>query len=105
VQMKAFPYIIAGLILSLSFGTGCASIGARQDQAVAHLYPGIRDDAYYLFHPSQADYPALQWLNVLDLPFSAVADTFMIPVDLSGDPYWWVPQLQPGTILGSWGVK
>jgi len=66
-----------------------------------HLYPGVRDDAYYLVHPSKTDRPFLQWLNVLDLPFSAVADTVMIPVDLSGDPYWWVPQLQPGW-YGTW---
>jgi uncharacterized protein YceK len=85
---------------------GCASITARQDESQneVHLYAGVHDDVYYLFHPGEADYPSLQWLNVVDLPFSTVADTVMIPVDLTGDPYWWVPELQPGS-YGSWTVK
>jgi len=103
--MKKSQQIFAALFLAVLSGAGCASIEARRDQNVAQLYPGVRDDAYHLFHPGQAVHPALQWLNVLDLPFSAVADTVMIPVDWSGDSYWWVPRFEPGTYLGSLGVK
>jgi len=97
--MKTFQHLFAALFLAVLSGTGCASIGARQDQNVAQLYPGVRDDAYYLFHPSQADHAALQWLNLLDLPFSAVADTFMIQVDLSGDPIGGCPSYNQEHLL------
>jgi uncharacterized protein YceK len=91
--------VLAVTVASL-FNCGCASYTARRDQDEVHLYPGVRQDAYYLVHPKEADVPCLQWLNIVDMPFSAIADTVLIPVDLvnlTGDPYAWIPYLDPNS--------
>ena len=72
---------VAALSISLVFLTGCASIAARTQGRATRVYPGVRNDAYYLAHPSKADFPWLQWMNVFDLPFSAVLDTLLLPCD------------------------
>ena len=74
--------------------TGCASVAARTQDRAERVYPGVRDDVYYLAYPSQASYPFLQWLNIFDLPFSLCLDTVCLPVDIcrANNPS---PQLPP----------
>ena len=62
---------------------GCAAVGSKENNGAGKLYAGVCEDSYYLTHPSKADYPALQPLNILDLPFSFVVDTVCLPYDLS----------------------
>ncbi|HEU0009106.1 MAG TPA: YceK/YidQ family lipoprotein [Verrucomicrobiae bacterium] len=71
----------AALSVGLVLLSGCASIAARTQGRATRVYPGVRGDAYYLAHPSKADFPWLQWMNVIDLPFSAVLDTLLWPCD------------------------
>jgi len=71
------------LLLLICFATGCASIGARQRDGAGRPFAGVRDDAHYLAHPSEADLPGLQFMNIFDLPFSAIVDTLLLPYDLS----------------------
>jgi uncharacterized protein YceK len=73
---------LTGLLLLPCFALGCASIGARQRDGAGRPFAGVRDDAHYLAHPSDADKPSLQFLNILDMPFSAVLDTLLLPHDL-----------------------
>ena len=68
--------------LLLVLTSGCAAIGTRASKGAGRPYAGVREDAHYLAHPSEADYPALQPLNVIDMPFSFVVDTLCLPYDL-----------------------
>lgn len=70
-------------LLLLCLHTGCASIGAREQDGAGRSFAGVRNDAHYLAHPSEADQPGLQFMNIFDLPFSAVVDTLLLPYDLS----------------------
>ena len=70
------------LCLLFAFSTGCAAIGARENKGAGVVFAGVRNDVYYLIHPSQADYPFLQPLNLLDMPFSFAIDTICLPYDL-----------------------
>jgi uncharacterized protein YceK len=78
--MRSFT-TTAALSLGIVCLTGCASIAARTQERADRVYPGVRDNAYYLAHPSEADLPFLQWMNIIDLPFSAVLDTLLWPFD------------------------
>jgi uncharacterized protein YceK len=69
------------LLLLIWITTGCASIGSRQRGNVVRPFAGVRDNARYLAHPSEADQPGLQFMNIVDMPFSAIADTIMLPFD------------------------
>ena len=73
------PIFQTVLLLLLS---GCAAISSRVNNGAGRPYAGLRDDAHYLAHPSEADMPFLQPLNLLDMPFSLVVDTFCLPYDL-----------------------
>lgn len=73
------------ILLALCVVTGCASIGARQRDGAGRPFAGVRDDVHYLAHPSEADQPGLQFMNIFDLPFSAVVDTLLLPYDLCVD--------------------
>jgi uncharacterized protein YceK len=74
---------LTGLLLLTCFIAGCASIGTRQRDGAGRPFAGVRDDAHYLAHPSEADQPGLQFMNIFDLPFSALVDTLLLPYDLS----------------------
>jgi uncharacterized protein YceK len=74
---------LTGLLL-LVFATGCAAVGARHRDGAGRPFAGVHADAHYLAHPSEADVPGLQFLNIFDMPFSAVIDTLLLPYDLSG---------------------
>ena len=76
---NAFVLFFALVVLAT---VSCASIAAHSSDSEDRVYPGVRDDFYFLFHPSEADYPQLQWLNIIDLPFSAILDTIFFPFDL-----------------------
>src|ERR1700733_366521 len=54
--------------------SGCAAIGSRKKDGAGRPFMGVRNDAHYLVHPSDADYPALQPLNIIDMPFSFGVD-------------------------------
>lgn len=79
--MKAFRLIPWWVLLFLV--SGCASIGARNRDGAGRPYAGVRDDIHYLMHPQEADKPVLQPFNIVDLPFSFVVDTLLLPYDLS----------------------
>ena len=84
VNKHSLPVLII-LVVGTLF-SGCAAIGVRQGSNVTRPYAGVREDIHYLAHPSEADVPSLQWLNVIDLPFSAVVDTVMLPFDSRSEP-------------------
>ena len=67
--------------LLLMVTSGCAAIGARERDGAGHSFAGVRDDWHYLVHPSEADVPALQPLNIIDVPFSCVVDFVCWPYD------------------------
>lgn len=62
---------------------GCAAIGVREAGTVSGPFAGVRNDAFYLVHPTAADMPAWQAFNLLDLPFSLIIDMACLPGDLS----------------------
>ena len=68
--------------LSLAAASGCAAIGVRENHGAGKPYAGVRAEAHYLANPSEADYPGLQPLGILDMPFSFVVDTVCLPYDL-----------------------
>jgi uncharacterized protein YceK len=78
--MRFIPVISGCLLLVIS--SGCAAIGARESDGAGRSFAGVRDDWHYLVHPSEADYPALQLLNIIDMPFSFVVDFVCWPYDL-----------------------
>jgi len=88
--MRRFtPLIIVCFALS-----GCGSLAYRTNQPAyvrPGLYPGVRLDAHVLSQDSQGsgDWSPV-WLNemvklcsLLDMPFSFLVDTLLIPFDLS----------------------
>ena len=82
--MKPLASIAVCLSCVLIAGSGCASIAAHnKEPRNARAYPGVRDDAYFLTHPHEADMPVIQWLCIFDLPFSALIDTILLPGDLA----------------------
>jgi uncharacterized protein YceK len=68
---------LAGLIVFL---TGCGSIGARWSGR-REPYAGVKVnmDTIRNYHTEG------ELIAIADLPFSAIADTFLLPYDLSGD--------------------
>ncbi|NBR84830.1 MAG: YceK/YidQ family lipoprotein [Proteobacteria bacterium] len=71
---------VGACLLSL---TGCAAIGMRTNGSAPEPYAGVKGNAHYLANPQLADKPSLQFMNILDLPFSAALDTVLLPFDLS----------------------
>jgi uncharacterized protein YceK len=69
--------------MSVAIVSSCAAIGARDRDSAGKQFAGVREDAYYLAHPSEADVPALQPLNLIDMPFSFVVDFVCWPHDLA----------------------
>lgn len=72
---------IIAVILVTGLLTGCGSIISRTVSGQGHgnqYYPGVqwamRDSAW-------------RYLTVLDLPFSLVFDTLLLPIDASHGPY------------------
>ena len=61
---------------------GCAATGTRVAKGAGRPYAGVCEDGYYLTHPDEADHPALQSFNIIDMPFSFLVDTACLPYDL-----------------------
>ena len=78
IYMTCFRAIACCLLVVTA--SGCAAIGARENDGAGHYFAGVSDDCYYFAHPAEADYPELQPLNLVNLPFS-------FAVDLVGWPY------------------
>ena len=69
---------LVGLVVILL--TGCGSIGARW-QGNREPYAGVKlnMDTVKNYHTEG------ELISAIDLPFSAILDTFLLPYDLSGD--------------------
>ena len=69
---------LAGLLVLLT--VGCGSIGARW-QGNREPYAGVKlnVDTMKNYHTEG------ELVSVIDIPFSAILDTFLLPYDLSGD--------------------
>lgn len=80
--MRIVALRTVALCLLVLIASGCAAIGTRVSKGGGRPYAGVREDAYYLANPSEADHPALQPLNIVDMPFSFVVDTLCLPYDL-----------------------
>ena len=80
MRMSSIRFLTLCLLAVVA--SGCAAIGTRVSKGGGRPYAGVSEDAHYLAHPSEADHPALQPLNVLDMPFSFVVDTLCLPYDL-----------------------
>jgi uncharacterized protein YceK len=77
-------YILVSLIPILCFSlTGCASIGARCELYGSppndQLYPGTRFDWKQVSDSLGGEHFAMFWF--IDLPFSFILDTIMLPFD------------------------
>jgi uncharacterized protein YceK len=78
--------ILGILLLAITAGfTGCGTLHARvNQQAVVYpaIYPGVRQDWVDMRAPkSDTTGSGTRTLAALDLPFSAFADTFLLPLD------------------------
>ena len=76
--MKSFVPKV-GLLLVTVFFVGCSSLTSRNVQNQGRAYPGVRNLSE---NYSEADWgvarvPAM----IIDLPFSAAADTLALPFD------------------------
>jgi uncharacterized protein YceK len=72
--------IIAVLVMALLL-SGCGSIISRTVPGQGHgnqYYPGVRWDVRE---------GAWRYITVLDLPFSLIFDTLLLPIDASHGPY------------------
>ena len=78
-NMASMRAVFCWLLLLVT--SGCAAIGAREHDGAGRSFAGVRDDWHYLEHPSEADVPALQLLNIIDMPFSGVVDFVCWPYD------------------------
>jgi uncharacterized protein YceK len=79
--------VLLGILAS-----GCSSIRARTETLHQGwmVYPGVRQDIKELDEVFSGERPESAWVNglvasmlVLDLPFSTVFDTFVLPYDLN----------------------
>ena len=74
--MRTVVIILAAMLLS-----GCGSIISRTIPVQGHgnqYYPGVQWDVRD---------SAWRYVTVLDLPFSLVFDTLLLPIDASHGPY------------------
>ena len=85
--------IALNLVLVALSCTSCASMTARSEPRTEKFYPGVKNDLYYLQNPDAQGYGSLTWLNAVDLPFSFLLDTLLLPIDVfhsvpdkQGDP-------------------
>lgn len=72
--------VIAMLIIS-SLLSGCGSIISRNIKGQGHghqYYPGVQWDVRDTW---------LKYITFIDLPFSIIVDTILLPVDMRHGPY------------------
>ena len=77
--MRANPSMINAALGAALFLTGCASIGAHSEGPRPDPYAGVRADADSIAH--LAKHPSQSWA-IIDLPFSFVWDTLVLPCDV-----------------------
>ena len=77
--MLATAVLVAAFLLSTS---GCQSIGARSNLPPENHYPymGVAADLDLIWNPCLGH--MLAPMGIIDLPFSLVVDTVLLPVDL-----------------------
>lgn len=82
-------YLLVSCVLCGAFLTGCGSITGRTHLAEGNTYyPGVQTDIEGAQGDSEHDYNFIQGtLWVLDLPFSAIGDTLMLPMDYFHGPW------------------
>lgn len=79
--------IILGLcLIAIALGiSGCGTLSARINQRDVYYpstYPGVRQDIIDMRTPkSDTTGPGTRALAAFDIPFSAFADTFLLPID------------------------
>jgi uncharacterized protein YceK len=61
--------------------TGCAAFSARNEDGAAEFYAGTRENVEQLRNPNPDDRALRRLMYVVDLPFSAIVDTLLIPFD------------------------
>ncbi len=76
--MRALRGLLVLLVLSAS---GCAAVQARREDGATEFYAGTRENVEQLRSPSEEDRVLYRLLYVIDLPFSFLLDTLLIPVD------------------------
>jgi uncharacterized protein YceK len=81
------------ILVSLGFCSGCGSFYGRMLGHPTSVYSGVRADTSLAFEGTPR-HP----LFIIDYPFSAIADTLLLPVDL-----W--PEPSPREPLKSWTFK
>lgn len=74
---KIIPLLLA-LALPLA---GCAAVQARSEDGATEFYAGTRENVAQLRDPDPEDRALRRLMYVVDLPFSAILDTFLIPFD------------------------
>ncbi|MDX6769143.1 MAG: YceK/YidQ family lipoprotein [Elusimicrobiota bacterium] len=72
------PAPVVALLVALS---GCAAVEARREDGAAEFYSGTRENVAQRRDPDPEDRPLRRLMYVVDLPFSAILDTLLIPVD------------------------
>lgn len=73
---KITPLLAVPLVLA-----GCAAFEARHADGATEFYAGTRENVAQLRDPDPSDRPLRRLMYVVDLPFSAIVDTFLIPFD------------------------
>lgn len=69
-------------LLAATFAlSGCAAFEARHADGATEFYAGTRENIAQLRDPDPEDRALRRLMYVVDLPFSAVVDTFLIPFD------------------------
>lgn len=68
-------------LIALTFTAGCAAVEARRGDGLPELYAGTRENVAQLREPSEEDRPLRRLMYLVDLPFSLVVDTLLVPVD------------------------
>jgi uncharacterized protein YceK len=79
-------HIYSAVLLASAICCGCSSIWYHSyGKEEAGVYLGTRDDAHLLGHPGEISVPEPFGypMCLIDLPFSAVTDTLLLPWDMT----------------------
>lgn len=72
---------LAPLLAVLLALPGCAAVEARRADGATEFYAGTRENVAQLRDPDPEDRPLRRLMYVVDIPFSALLDTLLIPYD------------------------
>jgi uncharacterized protein YceK len=77
--MKPIACLLAA---ALPFMSGCAAVSARREDGAGEMYAGVREDVAQLRDTENEDErPLERFFHVIDMPFSFLLDTLLIPYD------------------------